>query len=208
VEAYHDQFIFSQGQNKTDIIVKCRDDVYDAAGNYLMTDAAFFDYPLHKVRCMREHDARWMPYAHTMDEGDARCEPELSRSSCSSPRASTAAPPWCPSATRPSCARASRRSLRGGCAEPTGPTLPSAPPHTPVRASAGSESHATSPFFWRKKGKWAFSAEKADREYGWIVEHTALELEVLRTRHTPKPHQRVPWSVHFFGAKTKMERSR
>jgi hypothetical protein len=45
------------------------------------------------------------------------------------------------------------------------------------------------PFFWRKSENGAFSAEKADLEYGWIVEHTALRIQVLRTRHTPKPHQ-------------------
>jgi hypothetical protein len=48
VEAYHDQFSFSQGANKTDITVKCRDDVYDSQGNHLMQDAEFFDYPLHR----------------------------------------------------------------------------------------------------------------------------------------------------------------
>ena len=48
MEAYHDQFSFSQGPSKTDITVQCRDDMYDSQGNHLMQDAEFYDYPMHR----------------------------------------------------------------------------------------------------------------------------------------------------------------
>jgi hypothetical protein len=38
----------------------------------------------------------------------------------------------------------------------------------------------------------AFSAKKFLKVYRWITKLTAQGMQVLRTHHTPKPHQRIP----------------